>query len=306
MGDALMARKFGKIDTGIWQNPKFRLLSDDAQKMFLYLCTCKHTSGASAYELSLGYITDDLNWPLERVDETLDELALKPFVLRDPATNIIFIPGWWDHNQPENPKVAIYLSRQLLSLPDCPLKRMAIQGLIDSGYRQETVLEVLGQWDYRPKQDTLPLMLGDTPQRLLPAPGAVTKPKIKSTGTRLSPDWVPTEEDRAYARKKGWGDAQIEAEAVKFVRYWTGPDAKAPIKKDWHRTWCNRIDDMDERRGGRQNGSNGANGHGLGVVDTPWVGRLMDFKERGFWAASWGPKPGQQGCQVPPSLLAPV
>lgn len=308
-----MARKFGKIDTGFWQNPRIRSLSDDAQKLLLYLFSNKHTNGASAYELPMGYLTEDLSWPGDRVGAAFHELSLKPHILRDARTNIVFVPGWWDHNQPENPKVAVFLTRQLLALPDCRLKMQAIEGLKASGYRHAAVVDTLGDWRYEEKQETLQLALPPSPMLALepprsdtPVPAAGDKPK----GTRLQKDWMPPAEYRDYAIKLGLSDQRIDAEAVKFVRHFTGPDCKRPVKKDWLGTWQNWVDGVPKSNG---NGTH-TNGHSgedtrmysNGLGDARWPLRVQAFHTNGVWMSSWGPEPGKPGCKVPPELLAPA
>ena len=37
--------------------------------------------------------------------------------------------------------------------------------------------------------------------------------------------------------------------------------------------------------------------------DDLWRDRLAVLAEQGAWLASWGPRPGEPGCQVPPALL---
>lgn len=54
----------------------------------------------------------------------------------------------------------------------------------------------------------------------------------------LPSDWVEWVDN-----KYQWNDATIGHIANQFFRYFTGPDAKEPLKKDWKRafqTWCDR------------------------------------------------------------------
>src|SRR5918995_863549 len=37
--------------------------------------------------------------------------------------------------------------------------------------------------------------------------------------------------------------------------------------------------------------------------DDLWRDRLAVLADQGAWLASWGPRPGEPGCQVPPALL---
>ena len=55
-----------------------------------------------------------------------------------------------------------------------------------------------------------------------------------------------------YPRNKfGWNDREIGHVANSFWRYWTGPDARDPVKKDWGRAWqgwCDRANSRGEHR----------------------------------------------------------
>jgi uncharacterized protein YdaU (DUF1376 family) len=48
------------------------------------------------------------------------------------------------------------------------------------------------------------------------------------------------------------------------------------------------------------------NGSGDGLLPAePWQQRLAGFRKNGFWLeAQWGPKPGDDGCQVPAKFLS--
>lgn len=81
-----------------------------------------------------------------------------------------------------------------------------------------------------------------------PGVGAKTKRKVgKSEPTRLPDDWRLPEEWRTYPRERGLSERQIDNIERGFRRYWTGPDARNAAKRDWKRTWENRIDDQIER-----------------------------------------------------------
>lgn len=76
-------------------------------------------------------------------------------------------------------------------------------------------------------------------------------------GSRLPPDWQPSESDLAYARKHGV-DADIEAE--KFSNHWVGKSGKDAIRLDWSATWRNWVLNEVKFRGERQ--ARAGTGHG--------------------------------------------
>lgn len=103
-----------------------------------------------------------------------------------------------------------------------------------------------------------------TPEAEAEAEAESTLKKGAPKKTRLPETWTPTQEDIDYARQQNLTDADIAREARNFVRYWTGPDAKNPRKSDWHRTWCNRIDDIAGRIVANRNLARQPNGYRQG------------------------------------------
>lgn len=67
-------------------------------------------------------------------------------------------------------------------------------------------------------------------------------------GSRLPPDWVPSEIDRAYALKQGFSAATVERMAERFRNYWTSKTGKAATKLDWPATWRNWVLEEADRR----------------------------------------------------------
>jgi hypothetical protein len=59
---------------------------------------------------------------------------------------------------------------------------------------------------------------------------------------RLPVDWIPSEDNRTYARDRGMTDAEIDAEAEKFRDHFTGinPEARPGWDASW-RTWIGRT-----------------------------------------------------------------
>lgn len=90
------------------------------------------------------------------------------------------------------------------------------------------------------------------------------RPKPKR-GTRLPRDWTPTDEDRSFAKQRGFTEEQIDDLRDEFRDYWSGVAGARGVKLDWSGTWRNRVRDRsgggsgpaggNDRRGGRQGSS---------------------------------------------------
>ena len=306
-----MAREYGTIDCDQWDDPYFNRLPDDAKLLLCYLKTCKHANPSGCFVVKVGYIVEDLRWESARVEPAFAQLMLKPFVFRDLDSQTVLIEGQWSKRGPENPNVATHAAKTLMALPDTSLKARAIDALKAIEKYRTHVNKIIGEWTYTGSQALLPLSL---PQLSLPAP-VVTKlvaesPPVKAPadkkGSRLTADWHPPTEYREYAISKGYSESEVDATVIKFVRYWTSPDANKPVKKDWYRTWCNWIDSEIERRP-KKNGNGHANGtHVMGSSGPPWALRMESwYRNRTWFRDVFGPEPGEPGCKVPPEFLAP-
>lgn len=68
------------------------------------------------------------------------------------------------------------------------------------------------------------------------------------------------------AQELGWSDDQVRQVIRSFWRYWTGPDAANPLKRDWTRTWENWCDRANAR-GEHKTSPAGAAGHAGGKIN---------------------------------------
>lgn len=78
-----------------------------------------------------------------------------------------------------------------------------------------------------------------------------TKPPKAQRGTRLPPDWEPSEADVEVARAEGLTDQEIARAALEFRNYWCSRSRDA-TKLSWPRTWHNRVIEVADRK--RRNG----------------------------------------------------
>lgn len=76
-----------------------------------------------------------------------------------------------------------------------------------------------------------------------------------SRGTRIDPDWKPTEADRAVARQEGFSDGEIDREALRFRDFWIGKAGAGGVKLDWASTWRNWVRTSADRLGKRPAGN---------------------------------------------------
>ena len=66
--------------------------------------------------------------------------------------------------------------------------------------------------------------------------------KPNGQGARLGDDWELCQEWGVWAVKEmGYDEERVLTEASKFKDYFTSPNCKKPVKKDWFQTWRNWI-----------------------------------------------------------------
>lgn len=300
-----MARTYGTLEVTFWDDPDARRLSHDAQRLYFYLRTSRHSNVANAYVLPLPYIEHDTGLSQEKIARALRELAAKPFALRDHETGVVFLPGiqGTTGNKIANSNVAKYVASQLLSLPDSKLKGTAIAELVGLKQFDKTVTAILGQWRFDGEQPSLPLAFHGVPEERHPAPAPMPpEPREKPRGTRLQPDWTLPEDYRSWAESKGVSAERIDREAAKFFTYFTGDNCKAPVKKNWLQAWQGWIDRALESApsngSGRVNGGNGEY-HPPPSNAIDWEHRLSLWRKGKIWLPTWDEQPDDPGYRGP-------
>ncbi|KAA0888808.1 hypothetical protein [Oryzomonas rubra] len=123
-------RDYGKLHTSFWTSIDIKGLSDDGKLLAVYLLTCPHTNLIGCFRLPDGYVSEDLDWPSERVTKGFTELSAKGFVKRCPTTKWVLISKFIKWNEIENPNQAKSAAKLFTQIPDStPLKRLAAVAL---------------------------------------------------------------------------------------------------------------------------------------------------------------------------------
>lgn len=99
-------REYGRVQSAIFGNPKFRSLTEDGRALFLYLLICKHGSMVGCFEMPKAYAARDLQWDIERVSKGFAEVFRKGLISLDEASEWVLIHSFLEWNPFENPNVA--------------------------------------------------------------------------------------------------------------------------------------------------------------------------------------------------------
>lgn len=111
-------RDYGKVHTSFWSSDDMRHLSDDAKMLALYLLTGQHTNMIGCFRLPDGYITEDVNWPFERVSKGLDELSKEGFITRNSRSKWVFITNFMRWNTIDNVNQAVSALKLFEKIPN--------------------------------------------------------------------------------------------------------------------------------------------------------------------------------------------
>lgn len=125
-----MAR-YRKIDPRIWNDKKFRSMTDAGKLVFLFVLTHPHMTSIGAMRATLGGLADELGWELKAFREAFGEAFEKGMVKHDPKASFLALPNFLKYNAPESPNVVkAWVSASDL-LPECDLKEEVIQWVKD-------------------------------------------------------------------------------------------------------------------------------------------------------------------------------
>ncbi|MDD2701578.1 MAG: hypothetical protein PHH36_10100 [Sideroxydans sp.] len=120
-----MAR-YRKIDPRIWNDEKFRGMSDASKLGFLFLLTHPHMTSLGAMRATIAGLAEELGWTTEAFREAFGEALRKGMAEHDPKACLISIPNFIRYNSPESPNVVKAWVGALDLLPECELKNRTI------------------------------------------------------------------------------------------------------------------------------------------------------------------------------------
>lgn len=130
--------RYRKIDPRIWNDAKFRELSDDGKFVFLFLLTHPHLTCLGAMRATVPGLAAELGWSVRRFQEGLAEGMQEGIVEYDPKASFLALPHFLRYNPPESPNVVIAWTAVWDLLPECRAKVVLYHRLkaFLQGYRE--------------------------------------------------------------------------------------------------------------------------------------------------------------------------
>ena len=125
--------RYRKIEVRTWSDEKFRALSaipPSGQGLWFFLLTGPHTTAIPGlFRAGRAAMAEELDWELEAFDEAFREVSQKGMAKADFKAKLVWLPKAILHNKPESPNVVRGWRVELDLLPECDLKREAIQAI---------------------------------------------------------------------------------------------------------------------------------------------------------------------------------
>jgi hypothetical protein len=127
--------RYRKVDSRIWNDEKFRSLSDDGQLVFLFLLTHPHQTALGAMRATVSGLAEEKGWLPEslpeslpgRFDKAFTEVLLRGMVRHDAKASCVWLPNFLKYNRPESPNVVKAWASAADLIPECALKIECIQ-----------------------------------------------------------------------------------------------------------------------------------------------------------------------------------
>jgi len=226
-------------------DPKWRAVATrcnarpgDVWAVFTTLCdrASQASERGSLEGLDLDDVAAGLGYSLDEVERIYAALKAKGLVAEERLTS-------WEKHQPkkEDPTSTerSRLHREAKKKDACnDMQRDATHGDSREEKRREEKIREESKKEGREQ-------VRDTPSASPTEPQPASRPEKPHRGTRWHPDnVVPDEwlEAAAEARERaGQRPVDMRHETAKFSHYWSSPDAKNPMKKDWRLAFINWI-----------------------------------------------------------------
>lgn len=132
---------------------------------------------------------------------------------------------------------------------------------------------------------------------------AAPAPGDSRLGSRLPEDWKPDKDLEAWSTATR-PDLNFDTVLADFRDFWLAKPGAAGRKLDWNRTFKRWVRNEKQKRAPATEGPKfGPKPFRPVDREAIWRPRLEMFAKSGTWLSSWGPKPGEPHCEVPPALL---
>ena len=121
-----MAR-YRKVDPRIWNDAKFRRLSDSAKLVFFMLLTHPNMTALGAMRATVSGLAEELGWELKAFREAFQEVLSEGMAEHNQKACFLSLPNFLKYNPPESPNVVKAWIGAIDLLPECEQKTLVLQ-----------------------------------------------------------------------------------------------------------------------------------------------------------------------------------
>lgn len=125
--------RYRKVEVKVWGDEKFRRLTPIppcGQGLWLFLITGPHTGPIPGlFRAGRAAMAEELGWDVEDFDKAFAEAFRQGMVEADFKSRVVWVPKAISHNRPESPNVVRSWRSEFDQIPECDLKRGALEHL---------------------------------------------------------------------------------------------------------------------------------------------------------------------------------
>lgn len=257
-----MAR-YRKVDSRIWNDAKFRRLSDSAKLVFFMLLTHPNMTALGAMRATVSGLAEELGWELKAFREAFQEVLSEGMAEHNQKACFLSLPNFLKYNPPESPNVVKAWVGAIDLLPECEQKTLVLQrskafaeGLSEAFRIALPEAFAKGMPYQEPEPEPEPIREKSTSQASPdPLPPVQPKRKPKSTGEVTFTAWCAQVKDRGEKLISGYAPVWTYAEKIGIQtewvnlawamfkdRYSTDPAYTAKKYTDWRRHFLNAVE----------------------------------------------------------------
>ena len=119
--------RYRKVDPKIWNDSKFRNLSDNGKLVFLFVLTHPHMTSLGAMRATIEGLGSELGWTTKGFRDAFTEGLSEGLFQYDEKASFLDVPKFLRYNKPESANVVKSWAKQWDDIPECELKSLLYQ-----------------------------------------------------------------------------------------------------------------------------------------------------------------------------------
>ena len=112
-----MSWTYRRVYSRLWDDERFRSLSERGQRVALYLLTGSQGNGIGFFRFSPGKAAEDLGWTARMFDRAFAEVLSVMEWRFDSVARVVLLPKFFKYNAPDNPNCLKAWLKELTDLP---------------------------------------------------------------------------------------------------------------------------------------------------------------------------------------------